>query len=56
MDKKDRYWHRIQNQLKKESDSDYSIQVFSDTEIQLIIAEYVDEKSNELTFHLSLIN
>lgn len=50
MKKKDEYWDRLQEQLKKEWCNYNSSYYLSELEIQMIVDEYVDTDLNELNF------
>ena len=50
------YWDRLQEQLKKEFLNDYGVHFLSESEIQMIIDEYVDADLNELVFSRRLVN
>lgn len=50
MKKKDEYWHKVKEQLKKEWCNDNNFYCLSELEIQMIINEYVDTNLNELNF------
>lgn len=50
MKKKDEYWDRVQKQLKKEWYDDHNFCCLSESEIQIIIDEYIDTDLNEFIF------